>query len=132
MSFWEWTWTFILWTFEVFVVVAAIFLIILIFSDLFRDHTLAAGWKVLWVIFLVFFPILGSLVYIIARGRGMAERYEARQVQPAPEDDAYRPLASTSPADDIAQAKAMLDSGAITQGEYEALKSKALGNQYFG
>ena len=132
MSFWDWTWSFIWWTFEVFVFVAAIFLIISIFADLFRDHTLAAGWKVLWILFLIFFPILGALVYIIARGRGMAERYAARQVQAAPEDDAYKPKASPSPADDIASAKALLDSGAISQGEFDALKSKALGNQYYG
>ena len=132
MSFWEWTWSFIWWSFQVFVFVAAIFLIITIFADLFRDHKLAVGWKVLWILFLIFFPILGALVYIIARGRGMSERYNARQVQAAPEDDAYRPQASTSPADDIASAKALLDSGAISQGEFDALKSKALGNQYFG
>jgi len=132
MSWWEWTWSFILWTFEVFIFVAAIFLIIMIFADLFRDHTLGAGWKVLWILFLIFVPLLGALVYIIARGRGMAERSAARQVHAAPEDDSYQPKASASPTDDIAAAKALLDTGAISQGEFDALKSKALGNKFYG
>ena len=106
MSWWEWTWSFIWWTFEVFIFVAAIFLI--------------------------FVPVIAALVYIIARGRGMAERSAARQVHQAPEDDSYAPKASSSPTDDIASAKALLDSGAISQGEFDALKSKALGNKFYG
>jgi len=132
MSWLEWTWNFVLWTFEIFIFVAAIFLIVMIFADLFRDHTLAGGWKVLWILFLIFVPLLGALVYIIARGRGMAERSAARQVHAAPEEDSYQPKASSTPADDIASAKALLDSGAISQGEFDALKSKALGNKYYG
>jgi hypothetical protein len=132
MSWWEWTWTFILWTFEVFIFVSVIFLIIMIFADLFRDHTLGGGWKALWILFLIFVPLLGALVYVIARGRGMAERSAARRVQPAPEDDSYQPRASSSPAADIASAKALLDTGAISQGEFDALKSKALGNKFYG
>jgi ABC-type multidrug transport system fused ATPase/permease subunit len=132
MSWWEWTWSFILWTFEVFIFVAAIFLIVLIFVDLFRDHQLGAGWKVLWILFLIFVPILGALVYIIARGRGMSDRMAARQVRQAPEDDSYQPRASSSATDDIAAAKALLDQGAISPGEFDALKSKALGNKYYG
>jgi len=119
-------------TFEVFIFLTAIFLIIMIFADLFRDHTLGAGWKVLWILFLIFVPLLGALVYIIARGRGMAERSAARQVHAAPEDDSYQPKASASPTDDIAAAKALLDTGAISQGEFDALKSKALGNKFYG
>ena len=109
MSWWEWTWSFILWTFEVFIFVAAILLLIMIFADLFRDHTLGAGWKVLWIIFLIFVPLLGTLVYIIARGGD--ERALRRPSVSAPEDDSYQPAASSSPTDDIAQAKALLDSG---------------------
>ena len=61
----------------------------------------------------------------------MAERARAQYVS-APEYDDYKPSASASPAEDIAKAKALLDAGTITQGEFDALKSKALGNQYFG
>jgi hypothetical protein len=110
-----------------------IFMVFLIISDLFRDHKLNGWWKAVWIVFLIFMPFLTALVYVIARGRGMAERAAiARGVDTAPEADDYRPSASSTPAADIAQAKALLDAGTISQGEYEALKSKALGNQYFG
>ena len=132
MSFLEATWSIIWWTFEAFIFVAAIMLLVWIFIDLFRDRDLGAGFKVLWIIFLIFLPLLGALIYVIARGKGMAERSAARQVQPAREDDAYRPGASSTPAEDIARAKGLLDIGAISQGEFNAIKSKALGNQYYG
>ncbi|WP_314502415.1 PLDc N-terminal domain-containing protein [uncultured Microbacterium sp.] len=110
-----------------------IFMVFLIISDLFRDHKLNGWWKAVWIIFLIFMPFLTALVYVIARGRGMAERAAiARGGGTAPEADDYRPSASSTPAADIAQAKALLDAGTISQGEYEALKSKALGHQYFG
>lgn len=132
MSWWDYTWSFIWWTFEAFIFIASIMLLIWIFIDLFRDHTLNAGFKVLWILFLIFVPLIGALVYIIARGRGMSERWAARNAGGAPEDDSYKPQASTTAADDIASAKALLDSGAISQGEFDALKSKALGHQYYG
>ena len=86
----------------------------------------------MWIIFLIFAPFLTALVYVIARGTGMAERNAAARGGVVAEADDYRPSASSTPAADIAQAKALLDAGTISQGEYEALKSKALGNQYFG
>lgn len=132
MSFWESTWAVIWLTFEAFIFVASIMLLVWIFIDLFRDHTLAGGWKVLWIIALIFVPLLSALVYVITRGRGMAERSAARQVQPAREDDQYRPGASDTPVEDIARAQSLLDVGAISQGEFNAIKSKALGNQYYG
>ena len=109
-----------------------IFMVFLIISDLFRDHKLNGWWKAVWIIFLIFMPFLTALVYVIARGRGMAERNAAQRGGVVAEADDYRPSASTTPAQDITQAKALLDAGTISQGEYEALKSKALGNQYFG
>ncbi len=109
-----------------------IFMVFLIISDLFRDHKLNGWWKAVWIIFLIFAPFLTALVYVIARGRGMAERNAAARGGGVPEADDYRPSASSTPAADIAQAKELLDAGTITQGEYDALKSKALGNQYFG
>ncbi len=118
----------LLWSFYF---VAYVYVVILIITDLFRDHSLNGWWKALWIIFLVAMPFLTALIYLIARGRGLAERAQMRRM-PAPEDDSYRPSASSSPSEDIARAKELLDSGAITQGEFDALKSKALGNQYFG
>jgi hypothetical protein len=110
---------------------AYIYVVVLIISDLFRDTELNGWWKALWIVFLVFVPFLTALVYLIARGSGIADRaHRGRGV--VPEADDYRPRASASPSEDIAKAKALLDAGTITQGEFEALKSKALGNQYFG
>jgi hypothetical protein len=103
----------------------------MVIIDLFKDHSLGGGFKALWLIFLLFLPLLGTLVYIIARGKGMNERWSARRAT-VPEDDGWKPAASASPSDDIAQAKALLDAGTISQGEFDALKSKALGKQYFG
>ena len=115
-----------------FYVVAYIFVVALVIVDLFRDRQLAGGGKALWIVFLVFVPMLTALVYVIARGRGMAERSARRERPGAPEADDYRPAASSDPSGDIAKAKELLDAGVITRGEFDALKSKALGNQYFG
>ena len=129
MGFGDFFW-YLLW---IFYFTVYIFMVFLIISDLFRDHKLNGWWKAVWIIFLIFMPFLTALVYVIARGRGMAERNAAaRGGGGAREEDGYRPSASSTPAADIAQAKELLDAGTISQGEYEALKSKALGNQYFG
>jgi type VI protein secretion system component VasK len=119
------------WLLWIFWFVAYMYVVIVVITDLFRDDKLNGWLKAAWIIALVFVPFLTALVYVIARGRGMAERARARYVS-APEVDDYRPAASTSPADDIAKAKALLDAGSISKGEFDALKSKALGNQYFG
>ncbi|MBV9831644.1 MAG: SHOCT domain-containing protein, partial [Marmoricola sp.] len=79
--------------------------------------------------FLIFLPILTSLVYLIARGRGMTERhYEAARAMQADTDAYIRQVSSGagSPADEIARAKSLLDDGTINQQEYESLKAKAL------
>lgn len=110
---------------------AYIYVVVLIISDLFRDTELNGWWKAVWIVFLVFLPFLTALVYLIARGSGIAAR-AGRGRGVVPEADDYRPRASASPSEDIAKAKALLDAGTITPGEFEALKSKALGNQYFG
>ena len=119
------------WLLWIFYFTAYIYVVILIITDLFRDEKLNGGLKAVWIVALVFVPFLTALVYVIARGSGMAERARARYVT-APEADDYKPSASSSPAEDISKAKALLDAGTITQGEFDALKSKALGNQYFG
>lgn len=119
------------WILWVFYFAAYLYVIIFVIRDVFRDEK-ANGWiKALWIIALVFVPFLTGIIYVLVNGKGIAEReYQARAQ--APENDSYRPAASSSPSEDIARAKALLDAGTISQGEYEALKSKALGNQYFG
>jgi Phospholipase_D-nuclease N-terminal/Short C-terminal domain len=123
-NFWSFFWG-LLWFFFLFMWLMLLFQI---FADLFRDHETSGGMKALWVIFLVFLPILGVLVYVIARGHGMAERQRASQVAAQKQfDDYVKETAGTkSAADQIASAKALLDQGAITQSEYEQMKAKAL------
>ncbi|MCC2032549.1 SHOCT domain-containing protein [Microbacterium allomyrinae] len=125
MGFWD----LIAWFFWVFVFVAYLMVIFSIIGDLFRDHTLSGGWKAVWIIFLIFVPFLTALVYLIARGPGMQKRSIAQAQALQADQQAYiRATAGTaaSPTDDIAKAKSLLDSGAITQAEFEALKAKAL------
>lgn len=114
-----------------FYIVAYIYVLALIIFDLFRDHTLGGGWKALWIVFLILVPFVTALVYVIARGRGMAARAASGRTH-VPDPDVYRPAASSTPTADIERAKELLDAGTISQGEFDALKSKALGNQYFG
>ena len=103
-----------------------------ILTDLFRDHTVSAVTKTLWVLFLVFLPFLAALVYLLTRGKGMAERAAARQQQAQEQFDGYvRSVATTgdataSPTEQIARAKELLDAGTIDQAEFDRLKAKAL------
>jgi hypothetical protein len=119
-----------LWSiFAIFMFVIWFWLIISVFSDLFRDHE-TSGWaKALWMLFIVFLPYLGIFVYLIARGGGMAER-QIRAQQAAKEDfDSYvRTTAGTGgPAAELSQAKELLDNGTITEAEFAAMKAKIIG-----
>jgi hypothetical protein len=95
-------------------------------------HTLSGGMKTLWLLFLVFLPFLAVLVYVISRGQAMAERAAARQQQAQEQFDGYVRSVATSgdgsatPADQIAQAKQLLDAGTIDRVEFDRLKAKAL------
>ncbi|WP_139415805.1 SHOCT domain-containing protein [Agromyces laixinhei] len=129
MSFWESFWDLIWWFVMAFAFIAYLFALFAIIGDLFRDQKLNGWWKALWIIFLIFVPFLTALVYLIARGKGMAERSqkEYKQAQAAT-DDYIRQAAGTaaSPSDEIAKAKGLLDSGSINQQEFDLLKAKAL------
>ena len=122
-------WDLIAWLFWVFVFVAYLMVVFSIIADLFRDDTLNGWLKAIWILFLIFVPFLTALVYLIARGSGMQKRSIAQAEALRSAQDAYiRQTAGggSSAADDIAQAKSLLDSGAITQAEFDALKAKAL------
>jgi len=124
-SFSQWFWLLIWW----FLFVVYLMILFQIIGDLFRDHKLSGWWKAVWIIFLVVAPFLTALIYLIARGSGMAERQgKAIQEAQASTDSYIRSVAGSgkSPADHIADAKALLDSGAISQAEYDQLKAKAL------
>jgi Short C-terminal domain/Phospholipase_D-nuclease N-terminal len=124
---WDWFWL-LVWSFAY---IAYLFVLFYIIFDLFRDRSLNGWWKAVWVIFLVFVPFVTGIVYLIARGRGMAERSERKQVEYHEYSDEYvRSVSFASPTDEIAKAKALRDQGIITDGEFEALKNKALGGKY--
>jgi hypothetical protein len=111
-----------------FVFVAYVVVLFHIVVDLFRDSEVGGGIKALWIIGLVFLPVLTSIVYILARGGGMAARQQASMKKAKDDADTYiRTVAGTSPAQEIAQAKALLDAGTINADEYGRLKAKALG-----
>ncbi|GEK21950.1 SHOCT domain-containing protein [Cellulomonas xylanilytica] len=122
-SFAQWFWLLIWW----FLFFAYLVILFQIIGDLFRDHALSGWWKAVWIVFLIVVPFLTALIYIIARGKGMAER-QMQAVQQAKSDtDSYiREVAGKSPAEHIADAKALLDAGTIDQNEFAQLKAKAL------
>jgi hypothetical protein len=103
-------------------------LLITVFSDLFRRHDVGGGMKVVWIIFVILLPFLGVFIYLIAESKGMAERNAARETQAQQQFDAYVQSAAGTggSAAEIEKAKKLLDSGAITPAEFEALKQKAL------
>jgi predicted PurR-regulated permease PerM len=124
---WDSFWDFIWYTVVIFAFVAYLMILFWIITDLFRDRGLSGWWKALWVLLLVFVPWLTALVYLIARGHGMSRRSaEARTQMQQQSDDYIRSVAGKSSADQIADAKALLDAGTINAQEYEALKAKAL------
>jgi hypothetical protein len=122
-NFWDLMWLIL----STFVFVAYLLILFQIVADLFRDSELGGGSKALWLIGLIFVPMLTALVYVIARGNGMAIRQRAAMERSKSEAESYiRQVAGKSPAEQIADAKALLDAGTITQEEYAKLKSKAL------
>ena len=105
-----------------------IWMLIVILSDVFRRRDIGGGKKAVWCIFIILLPFIGVLSYLFANSDGMAER-RMRDVQTAQAqmDDRIRSVASTGgPASEIENAKRLLDSGAINQDEFEAIKAKAL------
>jgi hypothetical protein len=104
-----------------------IWLLIIVFSDIFRSHDLGGVAKALWIIFVILVPYLGVFVYLIARGHKMQEHaVEAAQKQ----DDAMRTyvqsVSTVSPADELAKLADLKAKGVIDDAEYERLKTKAL------
>lgn len=118
-------WDVIVMFFWAFVFIAALLALFMILTDLFRDRDMKGWAKALWIVALVFLPVITCLVYIIARGEGMARRSakEAREARNAT-DDYIRSVATVSVADEISKTKALFDSGAISEDEFSAIKSK--------
>jgi len=122
---------FLLYTLWIFVLISFIFVVIRIIMDVFRDRDLGGWGKFWWIFFIILLPIIGTLIYLFARGSGMADRDLADAKRAREYDREYtkslmNETGSGGAAAEIERAKALLDSGAITQGEFEALKAKAL------
>ena len=119
----------VMWTMLVFFAWILFFwLLFMVFGDLFRRHDISGWGKAGWSIFVIFLPFLGCFVYLISQGHKMGERnVQEAQAAQAQMDDYVRSVAgSGGSAEQIAKAKELLDSGAISQDEYEKLKAKAL------
>ena len=124
-STWDFLWHFLI----IFAWIAYLLVLFQILTDLFwRDHK-TSGWvKAVWVVFLLLLPWLTAVIYLIARGEGMTERArEAAEAAKKQTDDYIKQAAGRSPAQEIADAKGLLDAGAISQAEFDSLKAKALG-----
>jgi hypothetical protein len=115
----------------VFAFVIWFWLLITVFSDVFRRHDIGGFAKTLWVIFVIILPYFGVFVYLIAEHKGMADRnVQAMQAQQDQMDAYVRSVAGSGggAAAEIEKAKTLLDSGAITQAEFDSIKAKALGS----
>lgn len=120
-------WDIIVTIFSAFLFIAYLLVLFQIISDLFRDGDLSGLSKAIWVVFLIFIPLLTSLVYLIFRGKGMTERHRIQVLKSVRETDNYiRNVAAKSPAQQIVEAKKLWDDGVITENEYIKLKEKAL------
>ncbi len=120
-------WDLIILTFSVFFFFAYLMVLFQVISDLFRDPELSGLIKAVWIIFLIFLPLLTSLIYLVTRGRGMGKRQRTAVDQAMAATDAYiRQVAGKSPADQISDAKKLLDAGTISAEDFAALKAKAL------
>jgi hypothetical protein len=119
----------VFWTILIFFVWVAWFMLLFrVIGDIFRRHDIGGGAKVLWLIFVITLPFLGVFIYLIAESKGMDERsVERAQASRQQFDDYVRETASSGgAAAEIDKAKQLLDSGAITQAEFDAIKAKAL------
>ncbi len=124
MSFMSFLW-------DVLVIFCFIVLLMILFQiliDLFRDHTISGWEKTGWIILIIILPFLGMFIYLIARGKGMAERNQksAMAMQKQQDDYIKQVASSQSPTEQIAHAKELLDAGTISQADFDALKAKAL------
>jgi hypothetical protein len=108
----------------IFFFVIWIWLLIMVFSDIFRRHDIGGGAKALWVIFVLFIPYLAAFIYLISQGRGMAQRGQEAQ---AAQVDQLKQQMGYSTADELQKIEALKDSGKLTDAEYQQLRAKALG-----
>ena len=122
-TFWDTFWLIA----EAFIFVAYLFVLFHIFSDLFRNSEMSGFVKVVWILGLILPIPFIALIYILYHGRGMAQRQRQAMERVKSDTDSYiRQIAGKSPAEQISEAKALLDAGTITADEFAQLKAKAL------
>jgi Trk-type K+ transport system membrane component len=124
MSFWDIIW----FIFVAYVFFAYLMVLFSVIGDIFRNRETSGFTKALWILLLIVLPVITLLIYLIANGSSMGERSarQAEAVQAQHESYIKNVAGTNSPADQVTQAKALLDSGAISQAEYESMKAKAL------
>lgn len=121
----------LLWSLWIFILISFIFVVIRIIMDVFRSQDLGGWGKFWWLVFIILLPILGSLIYLFARGSGMAQRdledaRRAREYDKEYTKSLIGEAGAAGSAGEIERAKALLDAGTISQAEFETLKAKAL------
>ena len=123
-NFWDFIWLMV----TAFFMVIYLIIMFQVVVDIFRDHKLGGIGKALWIVALIVAPFLSVLAYLIVRGAGMSERQMSTLQQNREQAEAYLRgiVQAKSPAEQIADAKALLDAGVISADEYSALKAKAL------
>ena len=127
MDFWSSLWNVVVVFFWAFIFLAALVAFFTVVTDVIRDRSLGGWAKAAWLLVLVALPLLGSLIYLVARGDSMAERAAGEQRQAkAAADDYIRSVAGQSPAEEIARAMQLRDAGAITEEEFLQIKRRAL------
>ena len=123
MEFGQFLWSLLI----IFLMIMYFMVLFSVILDLFRNHEMSGIMKAVWIILLIFIPLISLLIYVIIYGRGMAERQQAAVVTAQKEQEAYiQKVAGSSPTEQIAQAQELLSSGAISQEEFDKLKAKAL------
>ncbi len=110
----------------IFFMVCYFMMLFYVIVDIFRRHDASGGKKALWLIFILVAPLLGLLIYMITNGDSMGQRSVAEAQQSQQDFDAYVKSVSGGSAAEIEKAKGLLDSGTITQQEFDAIKAKAL------
>lgn len=128
MEFWDTLLTTIVWLLGATIFIAYLMALFSVLADIFRDSRLGGWGKAMWILFLIFIPVLTTLIYLIARGDGMAERavQDVQQEQQAT-DDYIRSVTSVDPGTQIETGHRLLKEGAISAEEFQKLKARVLG-----
>lgn len=122
-------WHYFLLVLYIFMLFAWFYLLWMVITDLFADKSLGGWAKAFWIIFLILFPLLGTLVYVIARGKGMTVRREkAAEHAQHQVNDYIRKEARSGSATELLSAKQLLDDGTITQEEFDTIKKQVIGS----